>query len=428
MTTLPRIRSAISPWLVVCTLLIACAPFLAQTPVRAQEPVTIRFWTTDEGNYSAMVEQFEAEHPDITVETQFVGDYDDMAARMQTAIVGGDLPDVAQVGQRYGIPQMVDAGVVIPASDYLSEEDIDDILPGLWSRYTYRGDLWAVPFESSTPGLWYNATMMEEAGIEAPPETWEELVTAAEAMTLDTDGDGEIDQWGFGINDDTPWYQRPMVLQAGGTLVAEDGTVTVNSPEAVEMLTFFQEAVHTNQISPPLGQQTARTDFTAGAYGMFFNSTASRVALQEEVGDRFELGVAFLPMQDQRAVGVGGNALIAVAAGDDAREQAATTFVSWMTDTDQAVETALTSGYVPIRQSAVEDPRIVELVESDPIVETIYAQLEYVADSSISPADALIWDGFLNALETVQTDASADPQELLDTLQADIDDYLANYE
>lgn len=353
-----------------------------------------------------------------------------MAARMQTAIVGDDLPDVAQVGQRYGIPQMVDAGIVIPVDEYLGEEDVADIHSGLWSRYTYRGERWAIPFESSTPGLWFNATLMAEAGLdpENPPQTWDELVSAAQAMTVDTDGDGQIDQWGFGTCADAPWYQRPMVLQAGGTLVAEDGSVSVNSPEAVEMLTFFSNAVHTNKISPPLGQQTAREDFSAGNYGMLFCSTASRLSFQEDVGDSFELGVAFLPMNDERAVGVGGNSLIAVRSGDEEREEAAKVFVQWLTDTDQAVDISLNSGYVPIRQSAIEDARIVELIESDPLVATIYDQLQYVADSSISPADSLIWDGFLNSLEAVQTDSNADPQALLDTLQQDIDSYMDTYE
>lgn len=430
MIRLPKHLTAALAGLVMAAILAALAPAMLPTSAQAQEPITIRFWTTDEDNYAAIVEQFEAEYPDIDVEAQYVGNYDDMSARMQTAIVGNDLPDVAQVGQRYGIPQMVDAGVVIPAAEYLSEDDIADIHEGLWSRYTYRGERWAIPFESSTPGLWYNATLMEEAGLDPanPPQTWDELVSAAQAMTRDTDGDGQMDQWGFGTCDDVPWYQRPMVLQAGGTLVAEDGTVSVNSPEAVEMLTFFQDAVHTNAFTPALSQQTAREDFAAGTYGMLFCSTASRLAFQEDVGDTFELGVAFLPMNDERAVGVGGNALIAVRGGDEAREEAARTFVQWMTGTDQAVNTSLNSGYVPIRQSAIEDPRIAELVASDPLVATIYDQLQYVADSSISPADSLIWDGFLNAVETVQTDPDADPQALLDALQSDIESYLDTYE
>lgn len=349
---------------------------------------------------------------------------------MQTPIVGNELPDVAQVGQRSGIPQMVDAGVVIPVEEYLSEADIADIHEGLWSRYTYRDGLWAIPFQSSTPGLWFNATMMEQAGLDpaSPPQTWEDVVAAAKAMTKDTNGDGQIDQWGFGTCQDIPWYQRPMVLQAGGTLIDPEGNVSVNSPEAVEMLTWFKEAVHTHKISPPLAQQTARDDFSAGTYGMLFCSTASRLSFQEDIGDTFELGVAFLPENQQRAVGVGGNALIAVRTGDDAREAAAKTFVQWMTNTERSVGISLDSGYVPIRQSALEDPRIVELAETDPLVTTIYEQLQYVADSSISPADSLIWDGFLNAVETVQTDPNADPQAVLDTLQAEIDAYMDTYE
>ena len=417
-------------WLAVLAILVAALPLAGSTGAGAQEAVTLTFWTTEEDNFAPLVEQFQSEHPGITIQAQYVGNYDDMSARIQTAIVGNELPDVAQVGQRYGIPQMVDAGVVIPVDEYLSEDDVADIHDGLWSRYTYRDGRWAIPFQSSTPGLWFNATMMKAAGLDpaTPPRTWEDVVAAGKAMTKDTNGDGQVDQWGFGTCNDIPWYQRPMVLQAGGTLVSPEGTVAVNSPEAVEMLTWFKDAVHTHKISPPLAQQTARDDFSAGKYGMIFCSTASRLSFQEDVGDTFELGVAFLPENKRRAVGVGGNALIAVRTGDDAREAAAKTFVQWLTDTERAVGISLDSGYVPIRQSALEDARIAELTRTDPLVATIYDQLQYVADSSISPADSLIWDGFLNGVETVQTDPQADPQEVLDALQGEIDDYMSTYE
>lgn len=62
------------------------------------------------------------------------------------------------------------------------------------------------------------------------------------------------------------------------------------------------------------------------------------------------------------------------------------------------------------------------------LVAAIYDQLQYVADSSISPADSLIWDGFLNGVETVQIDPNTDPQALLDALQGEIDDYMSTYE
>lgn len=321
-------------------------------------------------------------------------------------------------------------GIVIPVDEYLTEGDGADIHEGLWSRYTYPDGRWAIPFQSSTPGLWLNATMMAQAGLDPtdPPRTWEDVVAAGTAMTRDTNGDGQIDQWGFGACDDIPWYQRPMVLQAGDTLVDAEGDVSVNSPEAVEMLTWFKDAVHTHKISPPLAQQTARDDFAARTYGMLFSSTAPRLSFQEDIGDTFELGVAFLPENQRRAIGVGGNALIAARTGDDARESAAKTFVQWMTGTERSVGISLDSGYVPIRQSTLEDPRIVELAVTEPLVTTIYDQLKYVADSSISPADLLIWDGFLNAVETVQTDPNAEPQAVLDTLQTESDTYMVTYE
>lgn len=398
--------------------------------VIAQEPVTIRFWTTDEDNYADRIARFQQENPGIRVEAEFIGNYDDMAAKMQTAIAGNDTPDVAQVGQRYGIPQMVDAGVVMPVSDIYNSEEIRDFREGLRNRFTYNGELVAVPFESSTPGLWMNETMMREAGLDPanPPQTWDEIVAAARAMTRDTDGDGTIDQWGFSTCGDAPWYMRAMVLQNGGSLYDPEGNPTVNTLEAVAMLQWFQDAVKTNSITPPLSQQGSEDAFVAGDYGLLFCSTARRVSYPEEIGDNFEVGVTYLPQQAQRAVGVGGNALIALKSGDDAREAAARTLVRWLTSVDQTVVTATTSGYVATRESAMTDQRMVDLLASDPFAQTIYDQLQYVRDASISPADSVLWDGLLAGLETVQTDDSASAQEVLDQLQIDLEDYLSTYQ
>lgn len=396
----------------------------------AQEPVTIRFWTTAEDNYADRIAQFHQENPAIRVEAEFIGSYDDMAAKMQTSIAGNDTPDVAQVGQRYGIPQMVDAGVVMPVSDFYSPEEIADFREGLRNRFTYNGELVAIPFESSTPGLWMNETMMREAGLDPanPPQTWDEIVAAAKAMTKDTNGDGTIDQWGFSTCGDAPWYMRAMVLQNGGTLYGADGAPAVNSPESVAMLQWFQDAVTTNQITPPLSQQGSEDAFVAGDYGLLFCSTARRVSYPEEIGDNFEVGVTYLPQQAQRAVGVGGNALIALNSGDAVREEAARTLVRWLTSADQTVVTATTSGYVATRESVMADPRMVDLLANDAFAQTIYDQLQYVRDSSISPADSVLWDGLLAGLETVQTDDSATAQGVLDQLQLDIEDYLDTYD
>lgn len=400
----------------------------AQTP-SALEPAEITFWTTSQEGYPEWEAAFEEANPGVTVTTQYIGNYDEMAQRVQAAIAGGESPDVAQMGQRHGLPQVIDAGALVPVDEYLAEDDVADIRSGLWSRYTYEGERWVVPFGSSTPGMWFNADAFREAGLdpENPPQTWDEVAAAAEALTTDEDGDGQPERWGFSTCADVPWYVRPMIIQAGGELYDADGAPQVNGEAGLAALSFFRDIVHERQAAAPVGHQTAEEDFKAGTIGILFCSTANRSDFAESIGDRFAYDLAWLPRRDEQAVGLGGNGLV-VFAGESAEQAASAAFVQFLTDTQRTAEMGLQTGYVAIRESAMAEPGIQELLAEDPYAQTIYDQLPFVADAGINPADAILWSGLLNAVETVQTDPEADPQQLLDDLQREMEDYLGNYE
>jgi sn-glycerol 3-phosphate transport system substrate-binding protein len=402
---------------------------VGQTPEAALEPAEITFWTTSEEGYPEWEAAFEAANPGVVVNAQYIGNYDEMAQRVQASIAGGETPDLAQIGQRHGLPQVIDAGALVPVDEYLSPEDIDDIRSGLWSRFTYKGQRWVTPFANSTPGMWFNADAFREAGLdpETPPQTWDEVAGAAAALTKDENGDGQPERWGFSTCADVPWYVRPMILQAGGELYDAEGNPRVNGEEGVAALTFFRDLVHERQAAAPVGHQTAEEDFKAGTIGILFCSTANRGDFAESIGDRFAYDVAWLPQREERAVGLGGNGLV-VFQGEPAEQAAAAAFVRFLTDTERTAEMGVDTGYVAIRESAMAEPGIQQLLADDPRARTIYEQIPYVADAGINPADAILWSGLLNAVETVQTDPEADPQQLLDDLQREMEDYLATYE
>jgi ABC-type glycerol-3-phosphate transport system substrate-binding protein len=401
----------------------------AATPTTALAPAEITFWTTAEEGYPEWEAAFEAANPGVVVASQYIGNYDEMAQRVQAAIAGGDVPNVAQMGQRHGLPQVIDAGALVPVADYLTEPDVADIRPGLWSRFTYKGEQWVVPFASSTPGMWFHADAFREAGLDPanPPQTWEDVAAAAEALTVDEDGDGQPERWGFSTCGDVPWYVRPMILQAGGQLYDETGAPQVNGEAGVAALSFFRDIVHERGAAAPVGHQTGEDDFKAGTVGILFCSTANRGDFAESIGDRFAYGLAWLPEREERAVGLGGAGLV-VFQGDPAEQAAAEAFVRFLTDTRRTAEMGEQTGYVAIRESAMSEPEIQALLAEDAYARTIYDQLPFVADAGINPADAILWGGLLNAVETVQTDPEADPQQLLDDLQREMEDYLATYE
>ena len=410
--------------LVVLTVPLWRAPRSAAAP-----KITLAFWTTTAStvaDLSGLLKAFERQHPDIAVNAQFQGGYDDMAQKVLAAIAGHTTPDVAQLGQRWGIPQMADGGALVPIQSFLTAEDKSDVLPALWDRYTYKGRAWVMPFNVSTPSLWYNQTAFKEAGLDpqSAPATWDDLARDMRALTKPLPGGGT--RWGFGTAGDFPWYFLAMVWQAGGSVVGRDGAVNLTSPEAVRALQQWHDWVFVQKAMPPAGHSTSEDDFTGGRIAMLFASVAARGDYQAKVGSSFALGDAFLPGDKTRAVGIGGNAL-GIFRTTPERERASWTLVEFLTNSQNTALYGMHTGYVPIRKSALGLPFLRTYLGQNPIAQVGVDQLKYLHGQPINPADAVIWNGLVQVLQQAETSAALDPKRALGDLQSQVDEYLKNY-
>jgi multiple sugar transport system substrate-binding protein len=117
----------------------------------------------------------------------------------------------------------------------------------------------------------YNEQMLNEAGIDSVPTTWDEYIEAARAMTKDTDGDGVIDQYGTGLPTkgagSVMHSALNFVLDAGGAWTV-DGEPTFNSPETIEGISRFK-TIFEEKLSPPeLASGDVRQLFIEGRVGM----------------------------------------------------------------------------------------------------------------------------------------------------------------
>nr|PZN51784.1 MAG: hypothetical protein DIU68_15860 [Chloroflexota bacterium] len=106
--------------------------------------------------------------------------------------------------------------------------------------------------------------------------TWDDFMEYARALTLDTDGDGETDQWGFINNGWPPPYI--FVWQAGGELINEDFTeAPIDSPEFLEGFEFYLSTAYNPEVSPSadiIAEQGFAEMFKAGRIAMFMGGAA----------------------------------------------------------------------------------------------------------------------------------------------------------
>ena len=149
---------------------------------------TITFWHSMGGvNGEAMdylVNKFNEENTDgITVEAVYQGEYDDTINKLKSAQIGNmgaDLVQIYDIGTRF----MIDSGWVIPMQELINADgyDISQIEPNIAAYYTVNNELYSMPFNSSTPILYYNKDMFEKAGITEVPTSLEGILAIGDDL------------------------------------------------------------------------------------------------------------------------------------------------------------------------------------------------------------------------------------------------------
>lgn len=190
---------------------------------------------------------------------------DEYSTKLKAAITGRQVPDVFYIapGEVQGF---ANSGVVMDITEHVEKSEIVDF-NNIWQygvdSYRYdgsvqgQGAIYAMPKDVGPFAMGYNKTMFEEAGIPIPdpdePYTFEEWLDVAKKLTKDTDGDGELDQWGTGLN--INWSLQAFVWSNGGDWLSEDGkTVTVDTPEFAEALQFMADVEQKHKVTPSTAQ------------------------------------------------------------------------------------------------------------------------------------------------------------------------------
>ena len=216
--------------------------------------------------YKGLVEQFVADHKDEIKEVVFeITTQDEYNQKMIANMTAGDLPDVFYVGPA-AVRSYVDNGYVLPLDEYVDEATIEKIWGTTQEIYRYdgtnigSGSLYALPKDLSCFAFAYNQDLFDAAGLEYPdpndPYTYEEFIEVCEALTQDTDGDGEIDQWGVANADQ--FGMTPYLYSNGVKFLNDDMTQVnvANNPAMLEALTFYTDLT-LNGLTPSVDQDTA---------------------------------------------------------------------------------------------------------------------------------------------------------------------------
>jgi multiple sugar transport system substrate-binding protein len=221
----------------------------------------LRVGTGDSGEglnpHQEIIARFEEANPDILVQLEAVSGRD-YYTRLLTQIAAGDAPDIMQIGDD-AVPNFVDKGSFLPLDDFIAGDyplDTSIYLPGVLEPGQWEGQQWLLPKDFSPLGVYYNKAIFDEYGVDYPQSgwTWDDMLETAQALTMDTDGDGNTDIWGIQLIANWTTGFEYWVAAAGGRLISEDGTQFVgymDSPETINAVQFYADLYNEYQVAPP---------------------------------------------------------------------------------------------------------------------------------------------------------------------------------
>lgn len=404
------------------------------------DKTTISFWHSMGGvngqAIDTLVQKFNDENEyGITVEAEYQGSYDDALNKLKSAQIGNmgaDLVQVYEIGTRF----MIESGWIVPMQSMVNADEYDTSVleSNLAAYYTINDMLYSMPFNSSTPLMYYNKDMFDAAGITEIPDSLESIAQIGDKL-LDS---GAQEVMSLGIYG---WFFEQFIGKQG-LEYANNGN---GRTEAATAVAFDENGAAANILNewknlydlgyaPNVGKggDAGLADFSAGKSAITLGSTASLKQILQDVDGKFEVGTAYFPKvksTDEGGVSIGGASLWALDNNDPKKLRATWEFVKFLISPESQAFCNAETGYFPVNVDAHDEDVFKENIEKYPQFETAIDQLHDSAPqyagallSVFSEARAIVEseiESMLNGNETVD--------EAVDSMASQINDAIEEY-
>ncbi len=395
-----------------------------ETKAASDEKITLNLWHIwpadggDRAVINAYVEEFEAKHPNVTI-NQDASDTESYKTKLKVAFSGGGLPDVYfTYGAGFSQP-FVESGKVMALDNVISSETRSRLLDGIESNYIYDGKLYGLPIKMWAGVMYCNQELFDQAGLELP-KNWDELLTCVDTfrakditpMTL-----GGKDGWHPAM-----YFDMLAVREAGvdGVISAMNGEKSFNDPEFIEAATKFKTLVDRKAFPngfEGLGAQEAQAEFLMGRVPMYFNGSWLTGNIQDDenqVKDKI-VPIPFPNTSNGTAEFTGGAIDGYSVSNETEHPELAVEFMVGLAEY-QSNASYLKGAGISVWKSDVDESQI------NPVLTQITSLLKEAKgyslawDTQLSGADI---DTYLRTLQELQGGART-PQEFVDILQTNL--------
>lgn len=308
--------------------------------------------------FNEVLDRYHDSQDKVKINPIFVkGSYDGVVEKLQSLAATDNLPNVVTSGFTY-TSYMLENMPVVPVDKFIEEEnyDLNDYFPKMIDlARSDDGTIHGLPFAVSTPVVYYNKDIFEEAGLnpEEALKSFDSVREAAQNIATE-EVDGVYYQYGITGN----WLLQGMIESAGGQMIADDGkSVGFDDQVGIDALQYWTDLVNTDKTMPNIDKEQSVQSFITGNLGVLVSTPAILTNLQSQ--SDFNVGMAPFPSDEKgsRKVPAGGNNLF-IFEGTDEEQKASWDFLKFATSPEATAIIAEGMGYMAVRQSAVEDENL----------------------------------------------------------------------
>lgn len=353
--------------------------------------VEIQWWHAMGGRLGEKVneiaEKFNASQSEYKLVPQYKGNYSETMTAAIAAFRAGEQPHIVQVFEVGTASMMAAEGAIYPVYKLMEDTkqpfDMNRYLAAVAGYYTTtEGKLLSLPFNSSTPILYYNKDAFRKAGLdpENPPRTWPEMAEASRKILK-----AGAAKYGFTtgwqswvqLENFSAWHNVPFATRSNG-FAGLDTEFKFNSPLHVKHIQQLADWQKEDIFKYSGRRSDGNPMFIAGEAAMLMNSSASFAGIKS--GAKFELGMARLPYwpevkgAPQNAI-IGGATLWVLTRKPAEEYVGVAKFFNFLSSAEVQADWHQFTGYLPITNDAYELSRKQGYYAANPGTDTAILQM-----------------------------------------------------
>lgn len=370
---------------------------LSAMAINAFAATEIEWWHAMGGTLGEKVDeiaaQFNASQSEYTVKPVYKGNYTETMTSAVAAFRARQQPHIVQVFEVGTATMMAAEGAVYPVYELMEDAnkpfDPNAYLQSVTGYYsTTDGQMLSMPFNSSTPVMYYNKDAFAKAGVQ-PPKTWEEMDAVGNALLAAGYDCGFTTGWQSWVQLEnfSARHNVPFATKENG-FAGIDTEFAFNSDLHVQHIGKMAEWQQSGIFSYGGQRSDSAPKFYSGECAMYMNSSASYSGVKSNV-EGFEFGVSQLPywegaISNPQNTIIGGASLWVLQGHESKEYEAVAEFFNYLSSAEVQADWHQFTGYLPITHAAAELTKEQGFYSANPDTDVAITQMTSVTPTANS--------------------------------------------